>query len=65
MLCLDSNHAKCSTVTLRERVSDSYNHPNAVAVAPFFQIVKVIDAIFRARVRRAIAGLLPLARSPA
>jgi len=32
---------------------------------PFFQIVKVIDAIFRARVRRAIAGLLPLARSPA
>jgi len=32
---------------------------------PFFQIVKVIAAIFRARVRRAIAGLLPLARSPA
>ena len=31
----------------------------------FFQIVKVIAAIFRARVRRAIAGLLPLARSPA
>jgi hypothetical protein len=33
--------------------------------APFFQIVKVIAAIFRARVRRAIAGLLPFARSPA
>ena len=32
---------------------------------PFFQIVNVIAAIFRARVRRAIAGLLPLARSPA
>jgi hypothetical protein len=32
---------------------------------PFFQIVKVIAAIFRARVRRAIVGLLPLARSPA
>ena len=32
---------------------------------PFFQIVKVIAAIFRARVRRAIAGLLPFARSPA
>ena len=30
---------------------------------PFFQIVKVIAAIFRARVRRAIAGLLPFARS--
>jgi len=33
--------------------------------APFFQIVKVIAAIFRARVRRAIAGLLPFARSAA
>jgi hypothetical protein len=32
---------------------------------PFFQIVNVIAAIFRARVRRAIAGLLPFARSPA
>ena len=29
----------------------------------FFQIVKVIAAIFRARVSRAIAGLLPFARS--
>jgi hypothetical protein len=32
---------------------------------PFFQIVKVIAAILRAKVRRAIAGLLPFASSAA
>ena len=28
---------------------------------PFFQTIKVIAAIFRAKVRRAIAGFIPLA----
>jgi hypothetical protein len=32
---------------------------------PFFQIVNVIAAIFRAKVRRAIAGLFPFASSAA
>jgi hypothetical protein len=50
---------------LSERVSGSYNHREEAALAPFFQIVNVIDAIFRARVRRAIAGLLPFARRAA
>jgi len=30
---------------------------------PFFQIIKVMAAIFRARVRRAISGRIPLATS--
>ena len=33
--------------------------------APFFQTVKVIAAIFRARVNRAISGLIPLANRAA
>jgi len=33
--------------------------------APFFQTVKVIAAILRARVRRAISGLIPLANRAA
>jgi hypothetical protein len=41
---------------LSERVSDSYNHREAVAFAPFFQTINVIAAIFRAKVRRAIVG---------
>jgi hypothetical protein len=32
----------------------------ASKLPPFFQIMSVIAAIFRARVRRAIAGLIPL-----
>jgi len=40
-------------------VSKSYNHPNGVAGAPFFQMVNVMAAIFRARVRRAIVGRIP------
>jgi hypothetical protein len=32
-----------------------------VALAPFFQTIKVIAAILRARVRRAIDGFIPLA----
>jgi len=33
--------------------------------APFFQIVKVIAAILRAKVRRAISGRIPLANRAA
>jgi hypothetical protein len=32
--------------------------------APFFQTVRVIAAIFRAKVRRAIAGFLPFVSKP-
>ena len=34
---------------------------SASKCTPFFQTIKVIAAIFRAKVRRAIAGLMPLA----
>jgi hypothetical protein len=40
-------------------VSESYNHPDGVGVAPFFQIVKLIAAIFLAKVRRANVGRIP------
>jgi len=40
-------------------VSKSYNHPDGVGLAPFFHMVKVIVAILRASVRRAIVGRIP------
>ena len=42
-------------------VSESYNHPDGVALAPFFPMVKVMVAISRARVRRAMVGRIPMA----
>jgi hypothetical protein len=37
---------------------------SASKCAPFFQIVRVMAAIFRANVRRAIAGFIPLLSKP-
>lgn len=37
---------------------------SASKCAPFFQTVRVITAIFRAKVRRAIAGSIPLLSKP-
>jgi hypothetical protein len=37
---------------------------SALNASPFFQIVSVIAAIFRASVSRAIAGNIPLSSSP-
>ena len=37
---------------------------SASKLSPFFQSVSVIAAIFRARVRRAMAGFMPLASNP-
>jgi hypothetical protein len=50
-----------TAIELSQRVSDSHNHPEGVALAPFFQTNKVMAAILRAKVSRAKCGFIPLA----